>query len=177
MLMLAALVSSVVVAAASAPGSCTTPDGPARIDRLVTPAYTEAMKDRHVAGVVDVSVDVAANGAVSRALITQTSGDDLLDAATYAAAVATTYAPAVRGCTDLAGSTVYRARFRAYPMTPAGAATGGANLGPPAFPPLPERTFGPVRYASDVTPPPGATAATARSTRRPRPAGASPSPG
>ncbi len=133
-------------ASAAAPGSCSVPDSEARIDRLVLPTYTEAMKQRHKAGVVDVAVYLQPNGSIEKALVTHSSGDALLDAATYAAAMQTTYTPEVRGCTYLAGSYDFRARYRAYPSSgPASTPTG-----PPAFAPLPEKTFGPVPYASDA---------------------------
>ena len=136
-----------VVPAITAPAqssTCTVADSASRIDHLSQPVYSEAMKARHKAGIVDVTVSLEPNGTISRAVVTQSSGDELLDAATYAAATATTYVPEVRGCTYLAGSYIFRARYRALPST----GPTNAPAGPPAFAPAPVRTFGPVPYAS-----------------------------
>jgi TonB family protein len=124
--------------------SCTEPDSEARIDHLSAPIYTEAMKDRHKAGVVDVDVELLPNGAISKAVVVKSSGDDLLDAATYQAAISTTYVPAVRGCTYLAGSYIFRARYRVAPSAAKGVPVAE---GRPAFSPIPVKSFGPVPYA------------------------------
>jgi TonB family protein len=127
-------------------GSCTVPDSEARIDHLAAPLYTEAMKQRHKAGTVDVDVELLPNGAIAKAVVVKSSGDDLLDAATYQAAITTTYIPEVRGCTYLAGSYIFRARYRVAPSSGTAPAVPIA-AGPPAFPPIPVKSFGPVPYA------------------------------
>jgi len=132
-------------AAPSSSGSCTVPDSEARIDHLAAPLYTEAMKQRHKAGIVDVDVELLPNGAIAKAVVVKSSGDDLLDAATYQAAITTTYIPEVRGCTYLAGSYIFRARYRVAPST--GAPAVPIAAGPPAFSPIPVKSFGPVPYA------------------------------
>ena len=138
----------VVATAAPIPsGSCTVTDSEPRIDRLSAPVYTEAMKERHKAGVVDVDVSLLPNGSIAKAVVVKSSGDDLLDAATYQAAMATTYLPEVRGCTYLAGSYIFRARYRVAPSAGSGAATP-VPAGPPAFAPIPVKSFGPVPYAT-----------------------------
>jgi TonB family protein len=135
---------AVATAAPVSSSSCTVPDSEARIDHLSAPIYTEAMKDRHKAGIVDVDVQLLPNGSIAKAVVVKSSGDELLDAATYQAAISTTYIPEVRGCTYLAGSYIFRARYRVAPS--AEKATPIA-AGPPAFAPIPMKSFGPVPYA------------------------------
>jgi TonB family protein len=135
---------AVATAAPVSSSSCTQPDSEARIDHLSAPIYTEAMKDRHKAGVVDVDVELLPNGSIAKAVVVKSSGDELLDAATYDAAISTTYVPAIRGCTYLAGSYIFRARYR---VAPSAAKAVPIVAGPPAFSPIPVKSFGPVPYA------------------------------
>jgi TonB family protein len=139
---------SAPAAATAAPvsSSCTEPDSEARIEHLTAPIYTEAMKERHKGGIVDVDVELLPNGTIAKAVVVKSSGDELLDAATYQAAISTTYVPAVHGCTYMAGSYIFRARYRVAPSAPKAPAVP-IVAGPPAFAPAPVPSFGPVPYA------------------------------
>jgi TonB family protein len=116
--------------AAPAASACSVPDSDPKIKELQPPRYSAAMRERNKAGIVDVTIALRADGSIEKAEITRRSGDDLLDDATLTAALATTYLPQVKNCTFVAGSYIFRARFRSAPQT------AGAPLpdGPAAFP-------------------------------------------
>jgi TonB family protein len=153
--------------AAAAADSCSVSDSDPRIDRLVAPVYTEAMHERNKAGVVDVSIDLRPDGTIAKATITLSSGDALLDGATYNAALATTYRPAVRNCQYIAGSYIFRARYRSAPTAPAG---GDGHAEPDTPGP-----FAPAAPLAAPTPAPGTAKGAAPPAPAPSPA-ASPAP-
>jgi TonB family protein len=130
---------AVPASASAASESCSVPDGAPRITRLVPPIYSEAIRAEHRAGVVDVTVYLESDGTVAKAVVSRSSGDALLDGATYAAAIASTYAPEVKNCTYLAGSYVFRARYKADPVASDAHPATPPNVPaePPPFPPQP----------------------------------------
>jgi TonB family protein len=154
--------------AAAAADSCSVSDSDPRIDRLVAPVYTEAMHERNKAGVVDVSIDLRPDGTIAKATITLSSGDALLDGATYNAALATTYRPAVRNCQYIAGSYIFRARYRSAPTAPAG---GDGHAEPDTPGP-----FAPAAPLAAPTPAPGTAKGAAPPAPAPSPAPAAPVP-
>jgi hypothetical protein len=136
---------------AAAASSCSVPDGVPRIVKLVPPLFTEAMRSRHKAGIVDVTVSLDSNGTVVRAVVSRSAGDALLDGATYAAAIASTYAPEVKGCRYLTGDYVFRARYRADPTAASGhPAVQSAPTEAPPFPPQPQATPAPLTLPADA---------------------------
>jgi TonB family protein len=136
---------SVPAATASASGTCTVPDSDPKVARLVAPVLSEAMRARNKAGVVDVSVFLGSDGSIAKAVVSRSSGDDLLDAATYAAATATTYEPEVKNCAYLSGTYIFRARFRAEPRAATGAPAAATEPPPfaPQTPPTPVASLPP----------------------------------
>jgi len=140
-----------VPASSSAAETCSVPDGAPRITKLVPPIYSDAMRAEHRAGVVDVAVYLESNGTVAKAVVTRSSGDALLDGATYAAAIASTYAPEVKNCTYLAGSYVFRARYKADPVASGARPTAPPNSpdDPPPFAPQPPAPPAPLALPLD----------------------------
>lgn len=61
------------------------------------PPYPQRARERGVEGKVGVKVWVAADGAVDRAEVVQSSGSDLLDQAAQESALEATFKPAIRG--------------------------------------------------------------------------------
>ena len=118
-------------AAPAAPTACTVPDSDPKIKELQPPRYSAAMRERNKAGIVDVTISLRADGSIEKAEITRHAGDELLDEATLTAALATSYVPQVKNWTFVAGSYIFRARFRSAPQT-----AGAPPLpdGPAAFP-------------------------------------------
>jgi TonB family protein len=123
--------AAATAAPAAAASSCTVPDSEPHIVKLVPPLYSEAMRERGKTGIVDVTVSLNPDGGIAKAVVTRSAGDDLLDAATYTAATATTYAPEVKGCRYLAGSYIFRARYRAAPALPVASAPHPLETAPP----------------------------------------------
>ena len=142
----------VPAAVAADQSSCSVPDSEPRITKLVPPQYSDAMRAAHKAGLVDVSVYLESDGSVSKAVVTRTSGNAMLDGATYAAAIASTYAPEVRGCTYLAGSYVFRARYKADPVASNAHPTPPPSIADerPPFAPIPAGTPAAVTIPADL---------------------------
>lgn len=68
-----------------------------------------------VSGGVDVLVNIAANGKLTKATIMRSSGNKRVDEAVLAAAKASTYAPAHKDCRPVAGMSVFRAILNPAP--------------------------------------------------------------
>ena len=96
--------------------SCARPNAPPRIVHLVRPIGARPyLETYHKPGIVDVQITLDETGAVTKALIVHSSGDPILDGASYDAATATTYAPEIRDCEAVSGAYIYRVKYNQPP--------------------------------------------------------------
>lgn len=91
--------------------ACANPNAPAHVIQAVDPVYPDAAAQAHVYGTVLVAVTLSDTGAVVSTTVSQSSGNQALDAAALHAAQASEYAPDLINCRPVGGTYIFRAIF------------------------------------------------------------------
>lgn len=95
-----------------AAASCANPQTPAIV---TNPAVPDFPKNAHPKKPALVRVGIAADGSVTSVTLVQSSGDALANQSAVDAAMHSTYHPATRDCTRVAGSYLFRVEFAPNP--------------------------------------------------------------
>ena len=92
------------VAARSLRPACATPDAPARVVTLAPTQLSDQKRTESGGKSVVLTVDIGADGSVIGATVKESAGDVTLDFAALSAVRHSSYAPAERACTPVAGT-------------------------------------------------------------------------